>query len=115
MIDWVALHADAWQLIQADLARDRLSHALLISGPAGIGKLDFAESLAASLLCDQPTAAGRACGHCTSCTWHASGNHPVFRRVRPEAFEELSADSETDKPASAKTDRKKTEQIRSDQ
>src|SRR5574343_1380261 len=115
MIDWVALHADAWQLIQTDLARDRLSHALLISGPAGIGKLDFAESLAASLLCDQPTAEGRACGHCTSCTWHASGNHPDFRRVRPEAFEALPPEEDADKPASIKTDRKKSEQIRIDQ
>jgi len=115
MIDWVALHADAWQLIQTDLAKDRLSHALLISGPAGIGKLDFAESLAASLLCDQPTAESRACGHCTSCTWHASGNHPDFRRVRPEAFEALPPEEDADKPASTKTDRKKSEQIRIDQ
>lgn len=115
MIDWVGLHSNAWAQIQADLARDRLSHALLLSGPAGIGKLDFAESLAASLMCDQPQSDGRACGHCTSCTWHASGNHPDFRRVRPEAFEELSPDAETDKPASAKTDRKKSEQIRIDQ
>src|SRR5690606_31393121 len=26
-----------------------------------------------------------ACGHCPACTWYASGNHPDFRRVRPEA------------------------------
>ena len=115
MIDWVGLHSNAWTLIQADLARERLSHALLLSGPAGIGKLDFAEALASSLLCDQPLADGRACGKCISCTWHASGNHPDFRRVRPEAFEDPLVDAESDKPASSKTDRKKSEQIRIDQ
>lgn len=116
MLDWIALHQAAWSQIQADRFQDRLAHALLLSGPAGIGKLQFAETLAASLLCDSPAANGRACGVCTSCTWHASGNHPDFRRIRPEAFEDPLGELETDKPASSvKADRKKSEQIRIDQ
>ncbi len=116
MLDWIKLHEAAWTQIQVDRTRDRLSHALLISGPAGIGKLQFAEKLAESLLCDAPLSDGRACGVCTACTWHASGNHPDFRRIRPEAFEEPLVDVESDKPTSTgKADRKKSEQIRIDQ
>lgn len=114
MIAWHELHHDAWTQLQRARQDDRLPHALLLAGPAGIGKLALAEVLAASLLCDAPTADGLACGHCTSCTWHASANHPDFRRIRPEAYEdEVIGDDEP--RASAKTDRKKSEQIRIDQ
>lgn len=114
MIAWHELHHDAWTQLQRARQDDRLPHALLLAGPAGIGKLALAEVLAASLLCDTPTADGLACGHCISCTWHASANHPDFRRIRPEAYEdEVIGDDEP--RASAKTDRKKSEQIRIDQ
>jgi DNA polymerase-3 subunit delta' len=88
---------------------------LLLCGPAGIGKLAFAEAVAASLLCDQPAADGRACGVCTACTWHASGNHPDYRRLRPEAFEEFVVETDVVNVPGTKTDRKKSEQIRIDQ
>ena len=114
MIAWHELHHDAWTQLQRARQDDRLPHALLLAGPAGIGKLAFAEVLAASLLCDAPGIDGLACGTCTSCTWHASGNHPDFRRIRPEAYEDdVVGDDEP--RASAKTDRKKSEQIRIDQ
>lgn len=115
MINWVELHRDAWNQIQAAKAADRLAHALLLTGSAGIGKLEFAESVAAGLLCDAPGIDGQACGNCTACTWHASGNHPDFRRLRPEAYSEELPDSEDAKPSSAKADKKKSEQIRIDQ
>ena len=115
MFDWVDLHKNAWIQIQADLAADRLSHALLLCGPAGIGKLKFSEALASSLLCDHPLADGQACGVCTSCVWHASGNHPDYRRIRPEAFEESAFDIEEGSASGSKTERKKSEQIRIDQ
>jgi DNA polymerase III subunit delta' len=115
MIDWVDLHKTPWTQIQADLSGDRLSHALLLCGPAGIGKLEFAEAVAGSLLCDQPAADGRACGVCTACRWHASGNHPDYRRLRPEAFEELGSDVDDGSMPATKAERKKSEQIRIDQ
>lgn len=115
MINWPDLHTPAWSQIQADLASNRLSHALLLCGPAGIGKLLFAEAVASSLLCDQPVTGGRACGMCASCTWHASGNHPDFRRIRPEAFEASLVDDEDGRVPAAKAERKKSEQIRIDQ
>jgi DNA polymerase-3 subunit delta' len=114
MILWHDLHAAPWSLLQRARQDDRLPHALLMAGPAGIGKLAFAEDLAASLLCDTPQTGGQACGSCTACTWHASGNHPDFRRIRPEAYEDESVVEEEGR-STAKTERKKSEQIRIDQ
>lgn len=114
MINWIELHRDAWTQIQSAKAADHLAHALLLTGSAGIGKLAFAEAVAASLLCDTPGPNGVACGQCTACTWHASGNHPDFRRLRPEAYSEELPESEDAKPG-AKADKKKSEQIRIDQ
>ena len=115
MLNWIELHQDAWQQIQSAKAADRLHHALLLTGASGIGKLAFAESVAASLLCDQPGADGKACGVCTSCTWHASGNHPDFRRLRPEAYADEVVETDDAKPSAAKADKKKSEQILIDQ
>ena len=50
------------QLKQA-LAKGRLAHALLFSGPSGIGKRKMAWALAQSLLCEQR----EACGSCYNC------------------------------------------------
>lgn len=63
---------------------DRFAHAWLIHGLAGIGKRSFALAAAAALLCEHPRN-GFACGECEACRWVAGGNHPDFRRVRPEA------------------------------
>lgn len=64
--------------------RERFAHAWLIHGLAGIGKRSFALAAAAALLCEDPQQ-GQACGACQACRWLTSGNHPDFRRVRPEA------------------------------
>jgi DNA polymerase-3 subunit delta' len=64
--------------------RGRLPHALLVHGPAGIGKIEFARSLAASVLCETPRK-GLACGTCPSCHWFSQGNHPDFREIVPES------------------------------
>lgn len=63
---------------------ERFAHAWLIHGLAGIGKRRFALASAASLLCEQPRD-GLACGECQACRWVFAGNHPDFRRVRPDA------------------------------
>lgn len=114
MIIWRDIHSSTWTLLQHARQDERLPHALLLTGPAGIGKLAFAEELAASLLCDMPMADGQACGSCTACTWHASGNHPDFRRIRPEAYEDEAVVEEEGR-SSSKADRKRSEQIRIDQ
>lgn len=62
--------------------RGRMPHALLLHGPAGVGKLDMAEEMARGLLCESPVQ-GRACGACDACNWFEQGNHPDFRRLEP--------------------------------
>lgn len=65
-------------------------HALLLHGKAGIGKLNFARTLAAGLLCLQPQQ-GFACGRCQSCHWLAEGAHPDFKEITPEDDESTDA------------------------
>ncbi len=77
-------HQVQWQEMQQRISGGRLPHALLFSGPAGVGKLDFALLLAASLLCDQPDAAALPCGNCRGCQLLAAGSHPDFRLLQPE-------------------------------
>ena len=73
--------------------RSRLPHALLVHGPRGIGKTEFARALGASALCESPVE-GLACGKCPSCHWFSQGNHPDYREIVPEAAEEEDADAE---------------------
>ncbi|MBA4502263.1 DNA polymerase III subunit delta' [Marinobacterium marinum] len=73
-----------WQRLCAQHQADRLPHALLLSGPAGVGKGRFAQALANLLLCHEPTAAG-PCGHCHSCELRIAGHHPDLVRISPEA------------------------------
>src|SRR5450830_1319368 len=76
----------SWQQLQG--LRERLPHAILFHGEAGTGKADFIEAFAQSLLCENVQADGFACGSCASCGWFLQGNHPDYRRVRPEALED---------------------------
>ncbi len=59
-------------------------HAILLAGPAGIGKLDFARELARFWLCEAPLPEA-ACGVCPSCIFVALGHHPDLQAIRPEA------------------------------
>ncbi|MYM28395.1 DNA polymerase III subunit delta' [Duganella sp. CY15W] len=107
----------AWQQLQT--LRQRMPHAILFHGAAGIGKSDFIERFAQGLLCEAVLPDGHACGTCASCGWFSQQNHPDYRRVRPESMEDEPADSEdgegeTKKAAKSKTPSKeiKIEQIR---
>jgi DNA polymerase-3 subunit delta' len=63
-------------------------HALLISGPRGIGKRTLALNFARSLLCESPSAEGLACGTCASCRYVAAGQHPDLQLVEPFTIDE---------------------------
>lgn len=62
---------------------NQVPHALLLTGPPGVGKSEFAQRFVALLLCEGITARVDACGICPACRWLAAGNHPDFRRVAP--------------------------------
>jgi DNA polymerase-3 subunit delta' len=76
--------------------RAHFPHALLVHGPSGTGKAEFARALAAGALCEAPRS-GLACGACPSCHWLSHGNHPDFREIVPEA----TAEEEGDAPEAA--------------
>lgn len=86
--------ADAQQWLAQ---RERFSHAWLIHGLEGIGKVQFAKAGAAALLCEQPQATF-ACGQCVSCQWVMSGNHPDLRLLHPDALAEATS-SRTKNPS----------------
>lgn len=60
-------------------------NALLLHGQAGIGKADFALTLAKALLCEAaPTGSKKPCDCCEACRWFDTGNHPDFVALVPE-------------------------------
>jgi DNA polymerase-3 subunit delta' len=68
-------HAADWARLQARRERDALPHALLLCGPAGLGKRAFAQHFVRDLLCAHAQA-GEACGQCRSCLLLEAGTHP---------------------------------------
>ncbi|HET6565439.1 MAG TPA: DNA polymerase III subunit delta', partial [Xanthomonadales bacterium] len=89
---------DARQQFNQQFLAGRLPHAVLLSGPAGLGKMQLAREMATSLLCLQPhreaeqNQPGLACGLCKSCLLFKGGAHPDFRLVtfiQREKSEEL--------------------------
>lgn len=64
-----------WDVLAARAANGTLPHALLLCGPAGLGKRALAEAFVCARLCEMPRN-GFACGHCRACKLLAAGTHP---------------------------------------
>jgi len=73
-----------WGRLCRARAADRLPHALLLTGPRGVGKRWLGELLTRALLCADPLPDGRACGRCQDCRLSAAGSHPDLRRLVPD-------------------------------
>tara|TARA_R110002153_G_scaffold6556_4_gene29941 strand:- start:1206 stop:2093 length:888 start_codon:yes stop_codon:yes gene_type:complete len=65
------------------IAADKLHHALLIQGPSGLGKSNFALELAQLLLC-KARKGDKVCGFCQSCLLNAANNHPDLHVVESD-------------------------------
>jgi DNA polymerase-3 subunit delta' len=65
----------AWEVLAARAASSSLPHALLVCGPAGLGKRVLVEAFVRARLCATPDG-GRACGRCRACRLLAAGTHP---------------------------------------
>jgi len=68
----------------AAMIRGGAPGAVLIVGPAGIGKTTLALDLAAGLLCVATDPADRPDGSCRGCRLVAHGSHPDVHRLGPE-------------------------------
>ena len=66
------------------MIRGRTPHAVLLVGPAGVGKTTLAMDLAAGLLCSAVDPAVRPCGACRACRLVASDGHPDVHRLGPD-------------------------------
>jgi len=73
-----------WQQLMSQRQQHKLPHALLLSGVAGLGKHQFAEHFAESLLCHNNNENGMACGECRGCLLLKAGSHPDIKRIEPE-------------------------------
>lgn len=89
-----------WQNLNQD--RQKLHHAFLMHGRAGIGKYDFALTFSKALLCPNTDGNGHACDKCPSCHWFDDESHPDFRLISPE--QESNSDEES--PTAKKTKKK---------
>ena len=65
-------------------AKGRLPHALLLSGPPGIGKQHLAEFMVASLLCETVAPGEPPCRRCRGCVQHRAGSHPDCSVLSPD-------------------------------
>jgi DNA polymerase-3 subunit delta' len=73
-------HTQQWQQLQHAKQQDRLAHAFLFAGVAGVGKAQFAEAFAQNLLCKQDCTTQL----CHSCRLIAAKTHPNILWVIPE-------------------------------
>jgi DNA polymerase-3 subunit gamma/tau len=65
--------------LRGAVARNRVGHGYLLTGPRGVGKTTAARILAMALNCENRGADGEPCGACTSCQriWTGSANLDV--------------------------------------
>lgn len=66
-------NSDEMRLFSSKAESGLCSHAYIIDGASGIGKLDFALYCARAMLCSE---AKKPCGYCESCRKASEGNHP---------------------------------------
>ena len=72
-----------WRRLSLMRREQRLPHALLLSGPAGIGLRQFALAFAMRLLC-RADETDRACGQCQGCRLFLANNQPDLKLIEPE-------------------------------
>ncbi len=88
--EYISWHDGLWQRLSHSVSQNRLAHAYLLQGAAGVGKSIFASQIAQQLLCE--TDSDRACGQCKSCRLFEAGSHPDFRRIESEGGKAIGID-----------------------
>jgi len=85
-------------MLRKAVSEDRVGHAYIFTGPAGIGKRTIAHEFAGLLLCAQPGEQG-ACGKCLPCLMYKKDSNPDYMKIKTEeasigvdAIREVQAD-----------------------
>jgi len=84
MTELLPWHQVLWDKLKLALEQGRIPHALLLTGPAGLGKLECARLLANALVCESPDAQSMPCGSCRQCKLVAARSHPDIKELSPE-------------------------------
>ena len=79
----IPAHESVKERLRAMADNNRLPHAILLEGPAGIGKLAMARALAQYIHCTNHTPDGDSCGECPSCRQHQKLSHIDTTYVYP--------------------------------
>lgn len=69
--------------LKRSLSEDRIGHATIFSGSAGMGKKTIAHIYAGLLLCEDPQS-GAMCGQCTACRLFENDSNPDYHRINTE-------------------------------
>ena len=77
------------QKIQDAIQQNRLPHALLLTGPAGVGELPLALALAQYINCRNPLQ-GDSCGTCSNCIKIHKAIHPDLTFILPIVSKKIS-------------------------
>ncbi|MDE6272845.1 MAG: DNA polymerase III subunit delta' [Muribaculaceae bacterium] len=73
---------EAVEAVRGMVDSGRIPHALLLSGPPGIGKMLLARALVSYINCENPID-GDSCGVCPSCRRIEAGNNPDIHYIYP--------------------------------
>lgn len=76
-------HSQTISMLRRMLQSGDIQHAMLFTGPDGVGKVTVAKIMAAGILCENGSQ-GEACGVCGSCQMLARGGHPDLYQLSPE-------------------------------
>lgn len=92
--DLLPWHRPLAMQVAAAWSQNRMPHALLVHGQAGLGKRRFAFWLARARLCETQAVSPAICGHCNGCRLTAAGSHPDLLAVGPEeGKQQISVDA----------------------
>jgi len=73
---------EQWQSMMQRIASNKMAHAIIYTGPEGVGKTNFAHAFVHRLFCKRPVN-NQACGCCDACHLLNINHHPDLKLIAP--------------------------------